>query len=116
MNEIICDNKKLVYTNRICCISNESISLKIDFSDTDFLNLVFNFLNDGNEVKTHLRSPENAKVVFDLYNYNNPLGTGVTTPVEVGTLHNKKIFLIFYVYRLDKSTFPILDLSLYMEV
>ena len=116
MTEIICDNKKLIYSNRICCISNESINLKIDLSDNDFLNIIFNFHENGEELKTTIRSPENGKVIFDLTNYNNSLGTGITKPAEIGSLNNKKIFIIFYVYRLSKTAFPILDVSLYMEV
>lgn len=116
MVDIICDNKKLIYSNRICCISNESISLKIDLANKDFLNIIFNFSYESGGVKTSMRSPENGKIVFELNDYTNSLGTGLTKPVEIGQFNNKKIFIIFYVYRLDEKAFPILDLSLYMEV
>ena len=117
MNEIVCDNKRLVYSGRICCINNESITLKIDITEQDVINIVFNFhYEDGDAVKTTMQSPENGKVVFDLTNYVSSLGTGITKPVEIGSLNSKKIYIIFYVYRLDKTAFPIIDLSLYMEV
>lgn len=117
MAEIICDNKRLVYSNRICCISNDSISLDIDLTAEDIINITFKFCyEDGDAVKTMMNSPENGKVVFELTNYTNPLGTGITKPVEIGRLNDKKIYIVFYAYKLDKTTFPILDLSLYMEV
>ncbi len=117
MAEIICDNKRLIYSNRICCISNDSIDLKIDLTDDDIINIIFNFYyEDGDEIKTIMRSPENGRVVFDLTNYANPLGTGLPKPVEIGALNDKNIYIIFYVYRLGKDTLPILDVSLYMEV
>lgn len=117
MTEIICDNKRLVYSNRICCISNDSINLKIDLTEKDTINIIFNFhYEEGDTIKTTMKSPENGKVVFDLTNYTNSLGTGITKPVEIGVLNNKKIYIVFCVFRLDTTTFPILDFSLYMEV
>ena len=117
MTEIICDNKRLVYSNRICCISNDSVSLKIDLADNASITIVFNFHSqDGDEIKTTMKSPENGKVVFDLINYTNTLGTGMTKPAKVGVLNDKGIYIIFCVYRLGKDTFPILDVSLYLEV
>ena len=117
MTEIICDNKRLIYSNRICCISNESVSFKIDLDSTTTLNIEFLFhCDESGEIKTLMQSPENGKVVFDLTNYTNPLGTGTVNPVELGTLNDKKIFIFFYVYRLNESSFPILDMSLYLEV
>lgn len=117
MTEIICDNKRLIYSNRICCISNDSVDLKIDLSKSATINIVFNFhYEDGDEIKTTMQSPENGKVVFDLTNYTNSLGTGMTKPVIIGALNDKNIYMIFYVYRLGKNTFPILDISLYLEV
>lgn len=117
MTEIICDNKRLIYSNRICCISNDSIDLKIDLTADTTINIIFNFLYEkGDGIKTTKQSPENGKVVFNLTNYNNSLGTGVTEPIEIGLLNDKKIYIIFYVYRLGKETLPILDVSLYLEV
>lgn len=117
MAEIICDNKRLIFSNRICCISNDSVSLGVDMPNGEILNIIFNFhYEDGDEIKTTMNSPENGKVVFDLTNYTNSLGTGMTKPIEIGAFNNKSIYIIFYVYRLGKDTFPILDVSLYLEV
>lgn len=117
MTEIICDNKRLIYSNRICCISNEAVSLKIDLDKTATIKIDFLFhCDESGEIKTSMNSPENGKVVFDLTNYTNSLGTGIVNPVEIGTLRDKKIFIIFYCYRLNNSSFPILDMSLYLEV
>ena len=65
MAEIICDNKRLIFSNRICCISNDSVSLGIDMPNGEILNIIFNFhYEDGDEIKTTMNSPENGKVVF----------------------------------------------------
>lgn len=117
MTEVICDNKRLVYSNRICCISNDSISLTIDLVDRESLNIEFKFhCDESGEIRTFMQSPENGKIVFDLTNYTSPIGTGVNKPVAIGELDGKKIFIVFYAYRLDKSALPILDMSLYVEV
>ena len=117
MTEIICDGKRLVYSNRICCISNDSVSLKIDLTSDTAINIIFNFrYENGDEIKTTMQSPENGKVVFDLTNYTSSLGTGITKPVKIGALNDKGIYIIFHCSRLGKETFPILDVSLYLEV
>lgn len=117
MTKIMSDNKRLIYSNRICCISKKSIDIKVDITENAMINIIFNFFYEkSKKVNTTMRSPENGKVIFDLTNYVNSLGTGITEPVEVGELNNKRIFIMFYVYRLGEDTYPILDLSLYLEV
>lgn len=117
MTEVICDNKRLMYSNRICCINNESVSFKIDLTSETEINIEFRFhCDETSETKTSLQSPEDGKVVINLTNYTHSLGTGVTAPVAIGELDGKKLFIIFYVYRLNKAALPILDMSLYMEV
>lgn len=116
MAEIICDNKRLIYSNRICSICNNSIDLKIDLTDNATINIIFNFHNEeGEKIKTSMNSPENGKVVFNLINYSNPLGTGISKPINIGTVNGKQIYIIFYVYRLTNDGLPILDISLYLE-
>ena len=117
MTEIICDNKRLIYSNRVCCISNDSVIFKIDLMDNETIDIVFNFhYEKGDKTKTTMKSPENGKVVFDLTNYTSSLGTGITKPVKIAALNSKDIFIIFHVSRLGEDTFPILDVCLYMEV
>ena len=117
MVEIICENKRLIYSNRIACISNNSVELKIALAEDAVIDITFNFYYEtGDEIKTTMQSPENGKIVFNLTNYTNSLGTGVTKPINIGVLNDKNIYIIFYVYRLGKDTFPILDVSLYLEV
>lgn len=117
MVEIICENKRLIYSNRIACISNNSVELKIDLAEDAVIDITFNFYCEtGKEIKTTMKSPENGKIVFNLTNYTNSLGTGVAKPINIGVLNDKNIYIIFYVYRLGKDTFPILDVSLYLEV
>ena len=117
MVEVLCNDKRLIFSNRICCISNESVNLKIDLNENTAINIIFNFhYENGDEIKTIMHSPENGKVVFDLTNYSNSLGTGMSKPVKIGILNDKNIYIIFYVYRLGKDAFPILDISLYLEV
>ena len=117
MTEIICDNKRMIYSNRICCICNSSIDLKIALTEIETINIIFNFhYEPGDEIKTTMVSHENGKVIFDLTNYTNSLGTGVTKPIRIGVLNEKNIFIIFYVYRLANDALPILDMSLYMEI
>lgn len=42
-------------------------------------------------------------LLFTLTNFNNSLGTGLTRPVEIGTINDTRLFLQFMVYRLGES-------------
>ena len=115
MTEVICDNKKLVYSNRICCISKESLEVLVDFGDNANLKIIFKFNNDGKDTNTTGKSIDENTVEFTLHNYTSSLGAGLTDICEIGKLGDKKIYIIFYAYRLQDDAFPIIDLSIYME-
>lgn len=42
-------------------------------------------------------------MLLTLINFNNSLGTGLTKPVEIGTINGARLFLQFIVYRLGES-------------
>lgn len=110
------ENVYLVYSNRICCFNDDYTRVYLDISDKATLNLTFKFHynNDNEETRCQISSPENGFVILNLYNFNNPLGSGTISPYLLGTLNDKKIYIKFYVYKIAKCD-PILDFSIYME-
>lgn len=75
--EIKTSKYNLLYSNRICCIDNEHIEILLTFDDINQLSVEFKFLNDEQEVRYALSSPQNKKVIIELFNFKNPLGTGL---------------------------------------
>jgi hypothetical protein len=84
--------------------SNEDTS--IVFGDEgDFLTLVLKFENDETKEQGMSSEPEGEKkLVLKLKNFNNPLGTGTTAPLEIGKYHNQKLFFSFMIYGLNDGT------------
>lgn len=112
--EIICGNKKLVYANRICCFDNDAVELHHKFNDNDILSIKFMFRYDEANLRYELSSPENGRIELILYNFKNPMGTGLKQPIEIAQYKDKGIYLVFFVFKLDQAN-PILDLALYLE-
>ena len=110
-----CENLNLIFTNRICCFNNKSIKLQHNFDNDNILSLVFNFNYDNEKTSYKISSPDGKSIVFDLFNFNNILGTGLKQPIEIANYKGKKLFAIFFVYK-HKDANPILDISLYQEM
>ena len=45
----------------------------------------------------------NTCLQITLINFNNQIGTGLTNPVEIGTINGSRLYLQFVVYRLGES-------------
>ena len=104
----------LVYSNRICCINDNSIEAIINFDEVSQLSVTFKFINDDQPVRYKVSSPENGKIVLELFNFNNQFGTGVKKPIDIAKLNDKTICLSFNVEK-HKDANPIIDFSLFIE-
>lgn len=115
MTSIICNNQKLLASQRVCCFNNDSVEIKYQFDVTDVLTIVFNFHYDEENTRYTLNSKENGKVILDLYNFKSSFGTGLKTPQIIGKYKGKPISIVFFVTLLPEAN-PIVDYSLYLEV
>ncbi len=64
---------------------------------------IFNFINEGTEQKINFRSEGPTRLVIELFNFNSSLGTGSSSPVKLGTLVNRELFLTFVVTSFSPS-------------
>lgn len=72
----------------------KNLKIKIKFvSDSE---------NANYDVKISLID-NNACLLLTLVNFNNSLGTGLTNPVEIGTINGSRLYLQFVVYQLGES-------------
>lgn len=70
-------------------------NLEINIAQFKF---IFNFINSGSEQKIEYRNDGNETLILDIFNFNNSLGTGVSSPVKIGTLMDRELFLGFMIY------------------
>ena len=54
------------------------------------------------------------RIVFNLENFNNPLGAGNTIPLEVGELNNRKLYFSFYINAYDSDSIKRVTYTFYL--
>src|SRR5574340_1462975 len=68
------------------------------------LRIVFVFVSDGTSTRMEAKSDETSTLNLTLFNFNNSIGSGTTSPVEIGTFSGRKLLLAFMVYALGDAT------------
>lgn len=68
------------------------------------LEYVFQFAKtEENEAKIRMVSNDGRKLVVELQNFDNSLGTGNVNPIPMGKLDGKDLFILFRVTQLDEG-------------
>jgi len=67
------------------------------------LQLVFDFRTDseGQRIEREVFSESTLKLI--VYNFNNTLGTGTTSPIDIGIISGRKLYLAFLVGSLSET-------------
>ena len=114
---VSCGKAELIYSNRICCYDDKQVDFKVKINDTikDDLKIRFVFIHSNGE-KPNIKTKNNAKagVIFELTNFDNPLGAGLKKPLTIAKVNDDVISIMFNVYKYIESN-PTLDISLYLE-
>jgi len=90
--------KDIIASGSVNTFSYDNLEVKI----AQF-KFVFNFINSGSEQKIEYRNDGSETLILDIYNFNSSLGVGVKSPLRIGTLMNRELYLSFRVYTLDQS-------------
>lgn len=112
LNYIIIDSGTIMNFN-----NSAPLQLKLTFDSSFSFIVNFTFENTNNnqqELKSSIDTKTNT-INLSCINFNNALGTGTTTPLELATYQGKKIFLHFWVYAMGKDSVKKLDYCLYQE-
>lgn len=110
-------NLNLVYSGRVYFANYEPMTMRIDITKKDVIDLIFETKYDGGETKVSFNTMlENqvATIKFNLKNFGTPLGSFLKTPVEVGKVDGRSIKIIFGVEK-PSDGMPVLDISVYVE-
>src|ERR1700730_278959 len=77
---------------------------KIEFSVPD-LHLIFHFKSDTQPQRIESSVVTEGKALeIRLYNFNNSLGTGVVSPVQLGIFRGRPLSVVFTVYSLSPTS------------
>lgn len=68
------------------------------------LRVVFSFVSDGGSTRLGPGSASGSTLNLTLYNFTNSIGSGTTSPIEIGILSGRKLWLSFMVYALSPES------------
>jgi len=68
------------------------------------LRFVFSFVSDSGQTRIDPGAASGTTLNLTLYNFNNSIGSGTTSPVEIGTLNGRKLWLSFMVYAISAES------------
>lgn len=68
------------------------------------LRIVLAFYSDGTATRMEAKSDQGSNLTLSLYNFNNSIGSGTTSPIEIGSFSGRKLHLAFMVYALSDSS------------
>jgi hypothetical protein len=77
---------------------------KVEFIVPD-LHLIFQFITDHQQQRIEPKViTEGRALEIRLYNFNNNLGTGVLSPISLGTFRGRPLSVVFTVYSLTPTS------------
>lgn len=95
--------------------STSELSFQVTMDASFSFLLVLKFEDtDENQHRLEQNVSENT-ITLTCINFNNPLGTGTTVPIELATFNGKKMFIHFWVYALGDKSLKKVVYSFYSE-
>ncbi len=109
------DDYEIIGSGGITTFNLKPLKIKITGKKaTDFMYVEFRFSSsDVTPDPTVQSSVEKHTLSIDFINYNNPLGTGSTLPLSIGSIDNCSIYLHFRVYALSSESDKTLFYTIY---
>jgi hypothetical protein len=91
--------KDVIANGTVITFANDNLEISIAH-----LKFIFNFKNDQAEQRVSYKNEGPTTLVLDAYNFNNSIGSGYATPVKLGSLMERELWLSFMVYALTDSS------------
>lgn len=91
--------KEVVAAGTVITADNKNLEFQLAH-----LRIVFAFVSDGTTTRMEGTSGDSSTLTLTLFNFDNSIGSGTTSPIEIGTLNRRKLLLAFMVYALSDSS------------
>ena len=88
--------KELLESETFLTIGLGETVITVGDEPKEALKFIFDFVK-GEKQNIAWNAVDNKSLKLTLTNWDNPLGTTLTAPVEVGTFNNRQLFILFYV-------------------
>lgn len=111
ISKVRTSGKDLIFSSTIIPFEKENPKFSVD---VDNLTLNFSFKKDKSAKEREIKSDVSEHSLnIQLINFENPLGTVLTDPWEIGTLTNRILFLSFAVYSIGENH-KVVTINLYL--
>jgi len=93
-------SKEIIESGTIIQFDKKPIEIAIND-----LKLILDFIDEkgSRDIKTISEKIDDRTLKLIFHNFNSPLGTGNTKPIQLGTLHNRPLFVNYRIYALKDS-------------
>lgn len=86
-------NRDVIAAGTVITADNRSLEFQLAH-----LRVVFEFSTDSGSTRIESGGASGSALNLCLYNFNNTIGSGTTSPIEIGTFAGRKLWLAFMVY------------------
>lgn len=108
--KIKCGDLILVRSDTVFSANKDPIAITIE----DEYTLKFTFLDDTTNPEQDIDvNTQNEGVELILKNFNNPLGTSISKPIEFAKLNGRSIYIAFAVYAVSST--KVLHFNIYVD-
>lgn len=97
--QIRTSGRDVVASGTVITVDNQNLEFQIAH-----LRVVFSFISDTGPTRLGPGSAAGSTLNLTLYNFNNTIGAGTTSPIEIGTLSGRKLWLSFMVYAISPES------------
>ena len=110
--QLFSSNKEIVASSTAISFNNEPITIKLFDDAQQVVVIQFSFEKDSEDKDQHIKtSIADDTLIFTLINFDNPIGTGTTKPINFARYNSKTLYIHFRVTSLQDS-----DRTLYYSI
>ena len=114
--EVTSANKSVLDSGTVIIFDNSAdLSFDIKMDDSFSFSLILKFEKKDGEKYELKPSFSNNTITLTCVNFDNVLGTGTSTPIELATFNGKKVYINFWVNALGSNSLKEITYTFYSE-
>jgi hypothetical protein len=102
-------NKEVLHSGVVHTFSANDLQFKLDG-----LTFIFSFIDDGGKQRVAGSTSSGKQLNIKLFNFTNPLGTGLIEPKRIGSYKHRELFIAFTVYTLNKKSTKLFNYTFFV--
>ncbi len=95
--------------------ATSDLEFEVQLDETFSFDLFLKFASNGGDQPNTKSDVEGNKIIITCINFDNVLGTGTSSPIELAVFEGKKIYINFWVYGLGKKSARKVSYTFYKE-